>query len=192
MMSKVDRDTLLKQRGKVMRYWDFVKDTSLNETSNWRVAKDSITVEPDVECIKASWNIICQEATTYDEMVRYLSERGNVEVGLQAVIEHIMDIVDAHLNREVILTSEENTILNLEQFIEKTSKLDYSMTVEILVRKLVGNIVGEPDYRKIIRDIVWKETRANPDANLQILELVKDEEEEETEEAEEAEKVGEQ
>ena len=56
------------------------------------------------------------------------------------------------------------------------------MAVEILVRKLVGNIVGEPDYRKIIRDIVWKETRANPDANLQILELVKDEEEEEAEE----------
>ena len=109
------------------------------------------------------------ESTNYYDMVKFLSPNGEIKVGLQQVIEHIMDIVDEHLNQGIKVKDDHVMIFNLEQFVKKTTELDYAMTVEMLVRRLVG-IKGEPNYRKIIRQIIENETDVNPEANLEIIE----------------------
>ena len=182
-MSKVNKDTLLEQRGKVMRYWDFVKSKSLTEKTHWYLSPDSVRVEPDIECVEKCWEIIRSEATNYYDMVKFLSPNGEIKVGLQQVIEHIMDIVDEHLNQGIKVKDDNVMIFNLEQFVQKTTELDYAMTVELLVRRLVG-INGEQNYRKIIRQIIENETDVNHEANLEIIELAQEDEE--------AKKVGEQ
>ena len=178
-MDKVD-----KQRGKVMRYWDFVRD-SLTEKTHWYLTPDSVRVEPDIECVEKCWEIIRSEATNYEEMVAYLTAQGQTMVDLTTIIKHIMDVVDANLNnRGVKVKDNDVMIFNLEQFVEKATELDYSMCVEMLVRRLVG-IKGEPDYRKIIREIIENETDVSSNANIQTLELAEAEDEE-------TEEVGEQ
>ena len=176
MMSKVNKDTLLEQRGKVMRYWDFVKSKSLTEKTHWYLTPDNVRVEPDIQCVEKCWEIICSEASTYEDMVKFLSPNGEIKVGLQQVIEHIMDIVDEHLNQGIKVKDDNVMIFNLEQFVQKTTELDYAMTVELLVRRLVG-INGEQNYRKIIRQIIENETDVNHEANLEIIELAQEDEE---------------
>ena len=175
-MSKVNKDTLLEQRGKVMRYWDFVKSKSLTEKTHWNLNPDNVRVEPDIECVEKCWEIIRSEATNYYDMVKFLSPSGEIKVGLQQVIEHIMDIVDEHLNQGIKVKDDHVMIFNLEQFVKKTTELDYAMTVEMLVRRLVG-INGEQNYRKIIRQIIENETDVNHEANLEIIELAQEDEE---------------
>ena len=176
-MDRIDRDLLLKQRGKVQRYLDFVRDketTTIQEKTHWNLNPDNVRVEPDIECVEKCWQIIRSEATNYYDMVKFLSPNGEIKVGLQQVIEHIMDIVDEHLNQGIKVKDDNVMIFNLEQFVQKTTELDYAMTVEMLVRRLVG-INGEQNYRKIIRQIIENETDVNPEANLEIIELAQEE-----------------
>ena len=178
-MDRIDRDLLLKQRGKVKRYWDFVRDketTTIQEKTHWYLSPDSVRVEPDIECVEKCWEIIRSEATNYEEMVAYLTAQGQTMVDLTTIIKHIMDIVDANLNNRGIKVKDNDVMIhNLEQFVQKTTELDYSMCVEMLVRRLVG-IKGEANYRKIIRQIIENETDVNHEANLEIIELAQEDE----------------
>lgn len=148
---------ILRQLGNVLTFADFAKNKlEMNETITFELNKNGGDIQIDVETIDAIWSVILSECGgKMENMFRFLQKGTDSIIGEREVVSHIMDLVDSHLNNDVVIKKGHQFIKNFDEFMEKATKIDYNSVVEVLVRRLIGEDDKDmPKFLGLVTDLL--------------------------------------
>lgn len=156
-MEKID---LLKYRGNVLGFDDFTKKhLKVNETITFTLNKNGGDIQVDGDAVEAIWSVIETECGgKMENMLKFLQKGTDAVITERDVASHIMDLVDDHLNNEVIIKKGHQYIKNFEKFMEKSLYIDYASVVEVLMNRLAGNDKEQPKFLNLIIDLLKSTT----------------------------------
>lgn len=155
---------IFRQRGKVLRYADYIAKNHLNETIKFELNKDVVDVQLDSSCIDAVWGVIESEcAGKIDDLKKYLQKGTDMEIGQTEIIKHVIDLVEQYLNNDVAITKGHQHITSLDDFLHKARKLDFVSVVDTLVSRLYHCEDEIPKYADLIIDLLDTDTDIDGD-----------------------------